>query len=471
MKCPNCGFSIPKGYHCQNCGVDAYVFSKSRQVSIRLYNEALEKANASDLSGAIERLEQSLIFDKNNTSARNLLGLIYCETGRIADALKHWIISTSYKKEHNPAQGYIEALQKNARDMEKYNDAVRLYNQALHYLKQGSDDLAIIQLKKSLDFNPKFIEAYNLMILCCLMEKNYKRARQFIEIVLKKDIKNPTALRYDRILTELGVAPSKQSKQIKNAMKTESDKTFSIHKTDSNPPLPRYKRKEKKSGKVLERRDLIAFGVGVLAAAIVLLVLVVPAINDAKDKKIETLQAQVDSFTGETNMTPEEVLEMRTKLETLENENKQLRSEETKQANLELLETAVSQMTDGDYENCVTTLDSIETIGFSEDDLAKYNSVKATAYPKAADSYYTRGKSSYLSNRFDEAKVDLENALKYVNGENFEDDIIYYLGMIAVENKDTEQATTYFQKIINEFPDSNQLDNTKLAMEQLSASE
>ena len=37
-----------------------------------------------------------------------------------------------------------------------------------------------------------------------------------------------------------------------------------------------------------------------------------------KDKKIETLQAQVDSFTGETNMTPEEVLEMRTRLETLE---------------------------------------------------------------------------------------------------------------------------------------------------------
>lgn len=465
MKCPNCGFSIPTGYHCNNCGVDAYVFAKSRQASVRLYNQALEKANASDLSGAIEELEQSLVFDKNNTSARNLLGLIYCETGRIADALKHWIISTSYKKDHNPAQNYIEALQKNAREMEKYNDAVRLYNQALQYLKQGSDDLAIIQLKKSLDFNPGFIDAYNLMILCCLMEKNYKRARQFVDVVLKKDVNNPAAMRYAAILSDQGITSGKQPKPSKT--KQGNSQKVSVLKTDSNPPLPRYKRAEKKGAKVLERRDLIAFGAGILVTAIVLLVLVVPAINDAKDKKIETLQAQVDSFTGETNMTPEEVLEMRTRLETLENENKQLRSEETKQANLELLETAVSQMTDGDYESCVTTLDSIETVGFSDEDLAKYNSVKSTAYPKAADSYYTKGKSAFLSNLYDEAKINLETAMKYTNGENFVDDILYYLGMIAMENDDTETAKSYFQQVINDYPDSNQLENTQLAMEQI----
>lgn len=465
MKCPNCGFSIPTGYHCNNCGVDAYVFAKSRQASVRLYNQALEKANASDLSGAIEELEQSLVFDKNNTSARNLLGLIYCETGRIADALKHWIISTSYKKDHNPAQNYIEALQKNAREMEKYNDAVRLYNQALQYLKQGSDDLAIIQLKKSLDFNPGFIDAYNLMILCCLMEKNYKRARQFVDVVLKKDVNNPAAMRYAAILSDQGITSGKQPKPSKT--KQGNNQKVSVLKTDSNPPLPRYKRAEKKGAKVLERRDLIAFGAGILVTAIVLLVLVVPAINDAKDKKIETLQAQVDSFTGETNMTPEEVLEMRTRLETLENENKQLRSEETKQANLELLETAVSQMTDGDYESCVTTLDSIETVGFSDEDLAKYNSVKSTAYPKAADSYYTKGKSAFLSNLYDEAKINLETAMKYTNGENFVDDILYYLGMIAMENDDMETAKSYFQQVINDYPDSNQLENTQLAMEQI----
>ena len=86
---------------------------------IRLYNEALPLAGETDLSGAAANLEQSLLFDKNNIQARNLLGLIYCETGRIGDALRHWIISSSLLPEGNAAAGYMAYLQKNAREMEK----------------------------------------------------------------------------------------------------------------------------------------------------------------------------------------------------------------------------------------------------------------------------------------------------------------------------------------------------------------
>ena len=93
MKCPNCGFNFSEGCRCPDCGVDVYVFRKARNASIRLYNEALTLAGETDLSGAAANLEQSLLFDKNNIQARNLLGLIYCETGRIGDALRHWIIS------------------------------------------------------------------------------------------------------------------------------------------------------------------------------------------------------------------------------------------------------------------------------------------------------------------------------------------------------------------------------------------
>ena len=95
MKCPNCGFEFFEGYRCPDCGVDVYVFQKTHSASIRLYNKALKLAEERDLSGAAEKLEQSLLFDKNNIPARNLLGLIYSEMGRMADSLKHWIISNS----------------------------------------------------------------------------------------------------------------------------------------------------------------------------------------------------------------------------------------------------------------------------------------------------------------------------------------------------------------------------------------
>ncbi|MGM9917391.1 tetratricopeptide repeat protein [Anaerotignum sp.] len=459
MKCPNCGFEFFEGFHCPDCGVDVYVFRKARSASIRLYNEALGLAEEKDLSGAAANLEQSLLFDKNNVQARNLLGLIYCETGRIGDALKHWIISTSILPEGNAASGYIDFLQKNGREMEKCNDAIRMYNQAINYLKQGSDDLAIIQLKKSIDNNPDFLDAYNLMTLCCIEDKNIKRALHFNDIVLRRDIRNPIALHYAQLIGN-SPAPSPLKKQEK------AKSVVSVKKTDSNPPIPRYKRKEK-TNSVLEKRDLLAFLAGIAAAAIVILVLIVPALNESKNTKIKELETAVENYAGETNMTPEEVLEMRTELTKLQEENKLLRSEENKQANLELLETAVAQMTDGDFEACVSTLDSIDTVSFSEEDLSKYNSVKTTAYPKAADAYYTKGKSQFLSNNFTEAKTYLETALNYTSNENFVDDAIYYLARIAEEDGDNETAKKYYNRIISEFPDSNQISNVRNALEQL----
>lgn len=204
-------------------------------------------------------------------------------------------------------------------------------------------NLAIIQLKKSIDNNPNFIDAYNLMTLCCIEDKNLKRALHFNEIVLKRDIRNPLALHYAQLI---GNVPSPT---LKKGDKNKASAAVSVKKTDSNPPLPGYKRKDRSSS-VLEKHNMIAFVIGLVISALVILVLIVPALNEDKDAKIKELQTAVENYSGETNMTPEEVLEMRTELQKLQKENKQLRSEENKQANLELLETAVSQMTDGDYE-------------------------------------------------------------------------------------------------------------------------
>lgn len=469
MKCPNCGFSFSEGNRCPNCDMDVYILSKTQNVSARLYNEALALAKNLELSHAIENLQQCLLFDKGNTQARNLLGLLYCETGRIGDALKHWIISTSYQEENNFATAYMDYLQKNSRDMEKYDDAVSMYNQALYYLNQGNDDLAIIQIKSAIDKSPDFIEAYNLMTLCCIEEKNYKRAQYFIDIVLKKDVNNSTALHYHSLI-EGHVAPSSIRKVDRHHSENQP-KTISVKRTDSPPPIPRYKRKEKKNSSVVEKRDLISLAIGIVATAIILLVLIFPAINENKDSTIDSLQKQVEDYAGDTKMTAEEVLAMRTEYETLKNENKLLRSEETKQANLELLQTAVSQLTDEKYEECVDTLGAIDTLGFNEEDLAKYNSVRSTAYPQAANSYYTTGKSEFLSNNFAEAKISLQSALDCSNNENFVDDILYYLGKIAEDEGKTTDAKAYYQQVLADYPDSNQKDNVNNALAQLPESE
>ena len=55
---------------------------KALSLSVRYYNQGLDKAEIRDLSGAIDLLRRSLKFNKLNIEARNLLGLVYFETGR-----------------------------------------------------------------------------------------------------------------------------------------------------------------------------------------------------------------------------------------------------------------------------------------------------------------------------------------------------------------------------------------------------
>ena len=51
------------------------------------YNDGLKKAQIRDLSGAIVSLKRSLQFNRENITARNLLGLVYYGRGEVAEAL------------------------------------------------------------------------------------------------------------------------------------------------------------------------------------------------------------------------------------------------------------------------------------------------------------------------------------------------------------------------------------------------
>ena len=89
------------------------------------YNQGLEKAQIRDLSGAITCLKRSLKMNKLNIQARNLLGLVYFETGEVVAALSQWVISKNMMPEGNPASGYIDKLQKNANRLDMINTSIK----------------------------------------------------------------------------------------------------------------------------------------------------------------------------------------------------------------------------------------------------------------------------------------------------------------------------------------------------------
>ena len=148
MVCYNCGCNLSEHAFCTNCGADVSVYKKVIKISNSFYNEGLEKAGVRDLTGAIQSLRQCLKFNKNNVEARNLLGLVYFETGEVVAALSEWVISKNLRPKKNIADDYIEIVQSNPTRLDTINKTIKNYNQPLLYCNQESKHLEIIQLKK-----------------------------------------------------------------------------------------------------------------------------------------------------------------------------------------------------------------------------------------------------------------------------------------------------------------------------------
>ena len=127
----NCGAPIGKSDYCTSCGFHVEVQKKIWQLSNTYYNLGLDKAQIRDLSGAIDLLKRSLKFNKLNVQARNLLGLVYFETGEVVAALSEWVISKNIQKNRNLASEYIARLQANQNKLETINESIKKYNNAL----------------------------------------------------------------------------------------------------------------------------------------------------------------------------------------------------------------------------------------------------------------------------------------------------------------------------------------------------
>ena len=139
MNCINCGarLSVRDRDYCPQCGFNIEIQRKVEYLSRYYYNQGLEKAEIRDLSGAISCLKQSLIFNKNNIDARNLLGLVYFETGEVVSALSEWVISKNLQPKKNLAEEYINKLQANSAKLSAINDTIRKYNHALELCREG----------------------------------------------------------------------------------------------------------------------------------------------------------------------------------------------------------------------------------------------------------------------------------------------------------------------------------------------
>lgn len=173
---------------------------KCRQISNSFYNLGLEKAQIRDLSGAAECLKKSLHFNKYQTDARNLLGLIYYEIGETAEALVQWVISSNLQPQKNRASHYLHEIQGKPGRLEAESVNIKKYNQGLFHAQNGNDDLAILQLGRVVENNSHFIKAHLVLALLYMGREDYTKAGKSLYKVLQIDKNNSKALWYMSIV-------------------------------------------------------------------------------------------------------------------------------------------------------------------------------------------------------------------------------------------------------------------------------
>ena len=204
MNCMNCGAFLTDMDldYCPNCGYNVLIQKKVDYLSKIFYNQGLEKASIRDLSGAIACLKQSLMYDKRNIRARNLLGLVYFETGEVVSALSEWVSSKNLQPTRNLASEYINKLQANPNKLAAINETIKKYNHALMLCREGHEDMAAIQLRKILTQNSKLIKGYHLLALIQMKNGEWNKARRILKKAARIDKTNTTTLRFLREVDE-----------------------------------------------------------------------------------------------------------------------------------------------------------------------------------------------------------------------------------------------------------------------------
>ncbi len=424
------------------------------------YNDGLRKAQIRDMSGAIVSLRRSLQFNRENIAARNLLGLVYYGIGEVPEALVEWIISKNLRTHNNIADYYINTVQASAKELETINLAIKKYNQCLAYCQQNGEDLAIIQLKQVVASHPSFLKAHQLLALLYLHTGQYTRARQMIRQARKLDTGNEITLKYMHELTH------QRGKQRRRSEKKKED---AVEYSLGNETIiqPKHSRVKEMASHLAVANVFIGAAIG----AAIIWFLVAPAVNQSQNNRmndqmreysdqIKTLEAQVSAQTRTLD-------NYRASGEEVEADTNQA---QTTRDSYENLMTVVEQYNSGEY-SYTTMADSL--IGIDRDSLgesgkSRYDELTDAIYPSACETNLATGTEALSAGNYQGAVDALYKVVRMNAGYN-DGQALFNLAQAYMGNGDNDNAITYFQRVVDDYGDSEYAEEAQTNLDTLSA--
>ena len=408
------------------------------------YNRGLELAKERDLSGAAGYLKRALELNKYHTDARNLLGLIFYEMGETFDALVQWVISVNLQPEENRADHYLDEVQRKPGQLEIASQTIKKFNQALVYAQNGSDDLAVLQLKRVVEERPNYVKARLLLAVLYMQHEDFAKAGRSLYKVLQIDKNNKKASRYMEYVKSRTGKADVERRKMKNA--------FSHRQMQDDDVIlpPTYK---ENTG----WQSIINIGIGLILGAVMIFFLVIPARE--RSLNYEHNQEML-SYTDRLNLANQELAELENELSQYRQQNEEAQAQIAEMqgnSNSVLAQYAtvaeiLQAYRNEDFRTAVQLyIDMDASLITDENMLNIFAGIQADMTANAPAELEAMAAEA-------EAAGDHELALHYyesymaINDRNPQ--IIYNMAMIYQAMGDTETADQLFGQVIMNFSDS-----------------
>lgn len=324
--------------------------------------------------------------------------------------------------------------------------SIALYNKSVINFKISCVDLAIDDLKKSISLNPDFSEAIKLLGLCYVYKKDFDKAEKLFKKLAKYDIYTVEANKYlKEMKTDRTV--SKALDTIKNASSTSANDM----KRESIAKLPAYRDKIKKTKK---------FIVPFLAAIIIIAIAGVAYCNRSN---IQSMFNKSQKAELEKNKELEQQKAISDKNKEMDEKQKRLQKNiETTKAELDnyknniisILNDAEKFYSEGNYEGSLDNLITLKSLKMDDAEKSRFDKLWNRIKTNDVWTIYNQGNKLYKQGNYQEALPKLLKVQQVAPELNVMPWTLYQIGNCYKQTNDTKNAIVYFEKVKNDYPNT-----------------
>lgn len=333
-------------------------------------------------------------------------------------------------------------------------NSIILYNKAIESIKNKSEDIAIIELKKAISLNPDFNEAANLLGLCYGYVNDRQKAAEMFQRVIESESNSVKALKYlEELYKKDEPAPvsskaKKKAGAAKKAAKTEKLPADVSTKEES---------KTRKNTKFEQKRDLLRYLIGFAAGALIVFFAYQGPPRLESDKTFApdvTADAEKEQLRSELSSYIEKYGKLN------DDYNKLKEDADAANASVAYFKSAIklyeieSLVLKKDYTSAADMLILLKSTDFKGRDKEKFNELYGKAMPLAAQAACDEGVALAKQEKYKDALEKLEKVQLYHKDFARKDIVFYYMGKCYQNLNEIQNASAMYKKIIEQYPQS-----------------